>query len=247
LRKTIIGSIFAIVGLLIMFNILAFFSNSFLAPLIFLALGVFFVRGQKRKLGKMFMLIALIIFVSQLFHISLVTVVFALIFIYIGLKLVRSEKKDKKVKKEKRKVKTQVPMDEIRKPRNQNLGDDQTFIKRSLVGEVRFTSTPFELTDMQIWNGVGDVRIDLTNAIIPEGETLIIVENVIGDVQIYMPEDLEYSIQSYVLIGDSSILHSKQGGFNQTTLLRSTDYQSGVRKVKFVLSCAVGSVKVREI
>ncbi|MFK3938583.1 cell wall-active antibiotics response protein LiaF [Alkalihalobacillus sp. NPDC078783] len=247
MRKTIIGSIFAIVGLLILFNILAFFSNSFLAPLIFLALGVFFVRGKRRRLGKLFMMIALIIFVSQLFHISLITVVFALIFIYVGLKLVRSEKQGNKVKKEKHKTPKPVPIDEHQKLRHQNLGDDQTFIKRNLVGEVRFTSTPFELTDMQIWNGVGDVRIDLTNAIIPEGETLIIVENVIGDVQIYMPEDLAYTIQSYVLVGDSSILHSKQGGFNQTTLLRSEDYQSGVRKVKFVLSCAIGSVKVREI
>lgn len=218
-----------------------------MAPLIFLALGVFFVRGKKRKMGKMLMMIALILFISQLLHISLITVVFALVFIYVGLKLVRSEKQGKKEKKEKRKVVPPVPVDDNQKSRNQNLGDEQTFIKRSLIGEVRFTSTPFELTDMQIWNGVGDVRIDLTNAIIPEGETLIIVENVIGDVQIYMPEDLEYTIQSYVLIGDSSILQSKKGGFNQTTLLRSTDYQSGVRKVKFVLSCAVGSVKVREI
>ncbi|MEK4564341.1 cell wall-active antibiotics response protein LiaF [Alkalihalobacillus sp. FSL R5-0424] len=247
MRKTIIGSIFAIVGLMILFNILTFFSNSFMAPLIFLALGVFFVRGKKRKMGKMLMMIALILFISQLLHISLITVVFALVFIYVGLKLVRSEKQGKKEKKEKRKVVPPVPVDDNQKSRNQNLGDEQTFIKRSLIGEVRFTSTPFELTDMQIWNGVGDVRIDLTNAIIPEGETLIIVENVIGDVQIYMPEDLEYTIQSYVLIGDSSILQSKKGGFNQTTLLRSTDYQSGVRKVKFVLSCAVGSVKVREI
>lgn len=221
-----------------------------MAPLIFLALGVFFVRGKKRKMGKLLMMIALILFVSQLLHISLVTVVFALVFIYVGLKLVRSDKqgkKEKKEKKEKRKVAPPVPVDDNQKSRNQNLGDEQTFIKRSLIGEVRFTSNPFELTDMQIWNGVGDVRIDLTNAIIPEGETLIIVENVIGDIQIYMPEDLEYTIQSYVLIGDSSILQSKKGGFNQTTLLRSTDYQSGVRKVKFVLSCAVGSVKVREI
>lgn len=218
-----------------------------MAPLIFLALGVFFVRGKKRKVGKMFLIISLIVFISQLLHISLITVVFALVFIYVGLRLVRSEKQGKKEKKEKRKVATPVSVDDHEKSRNQNLGDDQTFIKRSLIGEVRFTSTPFELTDMHIWNGVGDVRIDLTNAIIPEGETLIIVENVIGDVQIYMPEDLEYSIQSYVLVGDSSILQSKQGGFNQTTLLRSTDYQSGVRKVKFVLSCAVGSVKVREI
>lgn len=218
-----------------------------MAPLIFLALGVFFVRGQKRKLGKLFIGVALIVFVSQLFHISLMTVVCALAFIYIGWKLTRADKKSNTEKKGNRKTRKHSVNEDSPKRRNHNLGDEQTFIKRSLIGEVRFTSDPFELTDMHIWNGIGDVRIDLTKAIIPEGESLLIVENLIGDVHIYVPEDLGYAIQSYVLIGDSSILQSKQSGFNQTVLLRSTDYGNSVRKVKLVLSCAVGSVKVREI
>ena len=162
--------------------------------------------------------------------------------------MVRSDKKTKPKKKQRQKKKVEEQKQPIEEEKPiQQVGDNQTIIKRSLLGEVRYTHSAFELTDMTIWNGIGDVRIDLAKAIIPEGETLIIVQNVIGDVHIYMPEDLGYAIQSYVLVGESSILHSKQGGFNQTVLLRSPDYQNSVRKVKLVLSCAVGSVKVREI
>ncbi|MDQ0205326.1 cell wall-active antibiotics response protein LiaF [Alkalicoccobacillus murimartini] len=245
MRRTIIGSIFTAVGLIILFNTLAFFSNSFVAPLIFLALGVFFVKKQKRKWGRLCFFLATVIFFAQVFNIDIFTLFFALLLLYAGWKMVRSDKKPKQKKQRKQVVRQNEQVQED-KPVQQS-GDSHTLVKRSLLGEVRYTHSPFELTDMTIWNGIGDVRIDLSKAIISEGETLLIVQNVIGDIHIYVPEDLGYAIQSYVVVGDSSILHSKHGGFNQSVLMRSSNYENSIRKVKLVLSCAVGSVKVREI
>ncbi|TSB45780.1 cell wall-active antibiotics response protein LiaF [Alkalicoccobacillus porphyridii] len=253
MRRTIIGSIFAAVGLIILFNTLSFFSNSFVAPLIFLVLGVFFVKKQKRKLSRLFFLIAIVIFFGQLLHIDFFSLFIALGLFYFGWKMVKSDKGSTPKKKQKRSKKKEIKSEtegvpaKNEEPVIQSSMEQHTFVRKSFLGEVRYTQSSFDLKDMTIWNGMGDVRIDLTKAIIPEGETLIIVQNVIGDIQIYIPEDLGYSIQSFVLAGDCSILQSKHSGVNQTVLMRSPSYEHNVRKVKLVLSCALGSVKVRAI
>ncbi len=100
---------------------------------------------------------------------------------------------------------------------------------------------------MSIRNGIGDIKIDLTKAIISDGETVIIIQGWIGDIDIYIPYDLDVSIQGIVTIGDLNVFESRQSGFNRTIECTTEDYKSSVRRVKIVLSLFIGDIDVRYV
>lgn len=119
--------------------------------------------------------------------------------------------------------------------------------KSSLLGDLNLMSHRFELEDMNIWHGIGDVKIDLSKAMIREGETVLIINGWIGDIDIYIPYDLDVSVNATVTIGDLDVLGYKQGGINRNISIATKDYKESDRRVKIVLSLFVGDIDVRYI
>ncbi|WP_053070381.1 cell wall-active antibiotics response protein LiaF [Alkalihalobacillus pseudalcaliphilus] len=120
-------------------------------------------------------------------------------------------------------------------------------IKRHILGDIRYKRREFELKDMTIWNGIGDVKVDLSRAIIPEGEHIIIIQVIVGQIDIYIPEDLQVAIQAYSLIGDVAIFHEKHSGFNKQIHVADPSYKQSPRRVKLILNTLIGEVRVRSI
>ena len=118
-------------------------------------------------------------------------------------------------------------------------------VKKSLVGEIHYTRARFELEDLTIQQGIGSVKIDLTKAIIQDGETVIIVNEWIGDIDIYVPYDLPVSVEASVILGDLKILGQSEGGVNRNISIRSEGYHEASKKVKLVLSLFIGDIDVR--
>ena len=58
---------------------------------------------------------------------------------------------------------------------------------------------PFELNDLNVSGFIGDVKIDLSKAMIPEGESTMTISGVIGNVDVYVPPDIEVSVSSSAL------------------------------------------------
>lgn len=54
---------------------------------------------------------------------------------------------------------------------------------------------PFDLNDLNVSGFIGDIKIDLSKAMIPEGESTIVISGVIGNVDIYVPSDLEVAVR----------------------------------------------------
>lgn len=118
-------------------------------------------------------------------------------------------------------------------------------VRSAFIGDYHLMGRPFELEDLTIRNGVGDVKIDLTKAIIPEGETVIAVQAFIGDVDIYVPYDLDLSVIASVTIGDLEILSEKQGGFGRQVSIKTKNYETSTRRVKLILSLTIGDIDVK--
>ncbi len=119
--------------------------------------------------------------------------------------------------------------------------------KSSLLGDLNLMSHRFELEDMNIWHGIGDVKIDLSKAMIREGETILIINGWIGDIDIYIPYDLDVNVNATVTVGDIDVLGYKQGGVNRNITIATKDYKTSDRRVKIVLSLFVGDIDVRYI
>jgi predicted membrane protein len=112
-----------------------------------------------------------------------------------------------------------------------------------LLGSVRRHGT-WQVADEEFYTGVGDVRLDMTNADIPEGETRIRVLVGVGSVNVRVPEGVGVSVSSMGFVTDANVLGRKQVAFFTPFKVASDDYQAARRKVHLETVNFVGDVKV---
>ncbi|MBW4839948.1 MAG: cell wall-active antibiotics response protein [Paenibacillaceae bacterium] len=129
-------------------------------------------------------------------------------------------------------------------------GDHGPVIQKSgFIGDVHLGQDYFQLKPMNISHFIGDTIIDLTKAQIPYGETKINVSSFIGDVKVFVPDDMDIGIvaTSSAFIGDLKVLTQKQGGFMTSVTAESPYYGEASKRVKLIVSVFVGDVKVNMV
>ncbi|PPA82296.1 hypothetical protein C4A75_19510 [Brevibacillus laterosporus] len=119
--------------------------------------------------------------------------------------------------------------------------------RSSLIGDYRLISGRFELKNMRIWQGIGDVVIDLSRAVIPEKEGTLVVNGWIGDVTIYVPIDMPVQVMAEVTIGELEVLGHRQNGITRKVMLSTHNYAEATEKVKIIISLWVGDIDVKYI
>ncbi|NPC94132.1 hypothetical protein HOO54_18365 [Bacillus sp. WMMC1349] len=239
-KKQLIGLI------IVLFGISAFLQNSGLGdvlfwPLAFLFAGYFFRKYSRRWLGSVMYIFAGFLILNNLFNItfSLFGYLFAAFLIYVGYRFVTNQPVfDRKNPKNKKKEKMEGSSIPLRKSAGQH---------SFFVGDVKLMKTPFDLNDLNISGFIGDVKIDLSKAIISEGENTIAITGLIGDIDIYVPPDLDISISSSAFIGDIDIIGDRKSGIGTQMYTESENYQQSTRRVKISISLFIGDVDVRFI
>lgn len=197
-------------------------------------LGRHYKQKDKKK-GNILFILGIFFFVmcmlgSYAFQFILVATV-----AYVGYELYTSKEKPKKV-------------DLFIEPSsNHKLERVEPFVNNMLIGHIRMIDYVYELQDINIHYGMGDVHIDLSLTVLPEGETVILIRGLIGDVRIYVPYDSDVSIQNAVLIGKLNVLGHQEKGFNHSYTLRTENYHQATRKVKIISSLLIGDIEVRNI
>ncbi|WP_332631160.1 cell wall-active antibiotics response protein LiaF [Halalkalibacter flavus] len=262
-KQTLFGLIFVIIGFNILINTMNLSIGNFVAPLIFFVMGLFFYKRNHNFISLIFFFISASIIFDQVLGMNFMGLLIAIAVLYFGIRLVRSPKKNRrereaKYDKAERKIrKAEKKLDKInektsreddeRKAAKDNRVVFTPTMRKSLIGEIHYLGEAFELNDLTIWNGIGEVRIDLSKAIIPEGETVIVVQTLIGEIDFYVPEDLAVAIQATSTIGEVSLFHESHSGINQQLSIATKDYKQAQRRVKLILSTFVGEVKVRAV
>lgn len=117
------------------------------------------------------------------------------------------------------------------------------------IGDVYLGHDYYELTPMSISHFIGDTTIDLTKAQVPIGDTRIEVSSFIGDVKVFVPNDMRLGIQvaSSSLIGDVTVFDAKRGGmFNQVTV-ETPGYADAEQRVVLTVSSFIGDVRIMRV
>lgn len=117
------------------------------------------------------------------------------------------------------------------------------------IGDMHFGNGYWELRPMNISNFIGDTTLDLTKAQISLGETRVYVSSFIGDVKVFVPNDLSVGlkVESSCLIGDVKVLDQKRGGlFNQMSV-ETPNYMDSDKRVVLIVSSLIGDVRVTKV
>ncbi|AQZ47613.1 hypothetical protein B5S25_14535 [Paenibacillus larvae subsp. pulvifaciens] len=125
----------------------------------------------------------------------------------------------------------------------------QTENRSGFIGDIRIGGDYWELHPMNISYFIGDTKIDMTKAMIPYGRTDIHISAFIGDVKIFLPNDidLEVKVKASSVIGDMKIMDRREDG-----LLRSMNYQTpfygdGLKQLVIHVSLFIGDVSVKKV
>ncbi|MBD1379568.1 cell wall-active antibiotics response protein LiaF [Metabacillus arenae] len=124
----------------------------------------------------------------------------------------------------------------------------EPLFQNQLFGRQSTSNSVYEWQDINIQCGIGDTIIDLSNTVLPKGEVVIVVRNLIGNVQVKIPYEVELSVHHSVLFGSSKIFGEEDAKvFNQSILYKTPGFDDAPQRVKIVTSLIIGDLEVAQI
>jgi lia operon protein LiaF len=119
--------------------------------------------------------------------------------------------------------------------------------KLKLYQRILLDEQSWVLQSFSSWHAVGDVRMDLSLAVPEEKETTIVLEGLVGDIDLIVPDDYGIQIDASVLIGQIGWQQQKDGGMLNRLSWRSPDYDKKEQHVKLHLFYLVADIKMKPI
>jgi predicted membrane protein len=104
-------------------------------------------------------------------------------------------------------------------------------------GEYTVTSEEFRLF-------VGDVRLDMTRAQFPLGETVIRLNGFVYDADVTVPDEVGVSISANGFVVDSKLGAQHNENFLSGVQMATANYATAERKLRVVMNSFVGNVRV---
>ena len=117
---------------------------------------------------------------------------------------------------------------------------NQTFIE-----SIKWDREPWVLKSMSRWSIIGEVRMDLSLALQDETESIVMLQGIIGDIDIIVPEDYGISLEANVLVGRIGIGEEKDSGLLNKRIWRSENYETSEHKLKLIVAYAVADIEVK--
>jgi len=230
-----------IIGIVILLLEILFFNRGLIFSL-FISGGMIYL-GRKRsgkKLGKLLFIGGIISFVLSIVNMMTFKFLLIAILLHFFIQFITSKKQPNKISPE---ISTQEPAKQ-----------DETLIKSEplfgnlFLGQQKTPVGVYDWKDVNIQTGIGDTIIDLSYTMLPKGETVIFIRNIIGNIQILIPYEIDVSIHHSSVAGSTTVFGNHQSKiFNQVFQLKTPGYDQSEQKVKIFTSLVVGNLEVSRI
>ena len=92
----------------------------------------------------------------------------------------------------------------------------------------------WQVRNEEVWMFIGDVRLDLTQAELPAGESTFQVSGFIGDIDLKVPQGIAIDVHSNGFITSAKWLGSKQDHFLTPAIYTSPGYEQAERKLRLI-------------
>ncbi|EKN67281.1 cell wall-active antibiotics response protein LiaF [Schinkia azotoformans] len=243
----IFGVFILFIGVIILLNIVGIHVHGGgIFAVFILFIGYYLLKRQKKVIGYIFIAFGSLILLSIF---DVIGFIISIALIYYGYRIIRSKQKEEP------NFESDIDNEGIT---NTDQGAEEGSTeeisysyriltpqkKHTLIGSCLLTGSRWELRDLDIWHGIGEVKIDLSRANIPDNKSTIIINGWIGDVDIFVPYDLDVSIIARVGVGEIKIFGNKESGVNQSTAVETNGYRKEIKRVEIVINLFVGDIDV---
>ena len=116
-------------------------------------------------------------------------------------------------------------------------------IQRTL-GEIEVVG-PMALGPSRFQTMLGEIRLDLTRADIPAGETPVSVSTLIGEIRVLLPPGVGAIVRGRTLLGDVEALGRIDGPIMPDRIVSTDDYATSPRRIRLDVQSGIGRVGVR--
>lgn len=115
---------------------------------------------------------------------------------------------------------------------------------RHWIGDVSLGSQPWVLADLDIWHGIGDVRINLATAHLEDKTYELRIEGWIGDVRVLVPASLPIETNVEMNIGDVNIFEHAESGTGRRVHYQDVAFDSASKRVRLNVRLKIGDVQI---
>jgi len=88
------------------------------------------------------------------------------------------------------------------------------------------------------------IDVSVSVSIPEEKQTIVLLQGVMGNVRLTLPEDYGVEIEASVLFGRINLLGEQDSGMMNKLVWRTPGYESSEHKAKFVISYIVGDLNI---
>jgi lia operon protein LiaF len=230
-----------LIGIVILLLEILFFNRGLIFSL-FISGGMIYLGRKKagKKLGKILFIGGIIFFVLSIVNMMTFKFLLIAILLHFFIQFLNSKKNPNKITPD-------IIKDEPAQ-QEETMIQSKPLFENIFFGQQKTPFGVYEWNDVNIQAGIGDTTIDLSYTMLPNGETVIFIRNIIGNIQILVPYEIDVSIHHSCVAGSATVFgnhHSKI--FNQVFQLKTPGYEKSEHKVKIVTTLVVGNLEVSRI
>ena len=114
------------------------------------------------------------------------------------------------------------------------------------VGDI-VRSGEWPVKNEEFWMFAGDVRLDMTSAQFPSGETTLYVNAFVADVDVSVPANVAVSLSCTSFVASVELNGQRVQRFLSSVQMTTPDYASAERRLRLVTTCFAGDVSVKTV
>ncbi|MFE4142255.1 cell wall-active antibiotics response protein LiaF [Peribacillus sp. YIM B13472] len=234
-----------LIGVVLIVLEIAFTGGGLLFSLAF-SIGCIYLgrKFTKRTIGKILFFIGVISLIINVLNMFVFKFFLMAILIYLLFLYYQSKKNPDWVSP----ILTNDDSDEVKINKEQLLKTDYLF-KNKFFGHQQTAEHVYEWNSVNIQGGVGDTVIDLSKTILPKGDAVISIRNIIGNITVLVPYGIEIRVHHSVIAGRARIFENKPESkvFNQIYSYQTEGFNETDHKVHIITSILVGDLEVKRI
>ncbi|WP_101842259.1 cell wall-active antibiotics response protein LiaF [Halobacillus sp. Marseille-P3879] len=128
------------------------------------------------------------------------------------------------------------------------LNSSEPVLKQKFFGNEATPDRAYKWYDINIHGGFGERIVDLSNTVLPNDEAVISIRHFVGSLYIYVPYEVEVSVQHSAVLGRATIFQYRNTKLmNQTISYQTPNYSTRKPRVKIVTSIGSGNIEVKRI